>query len=67
MRMLSLVLVAAFAIAGVAQAAPSGADQAAIAAIETHIHVASAAATPVYKTLAERMAERMEVRASTGI
>ena len=57
MRVLSVAFAAALAFAGGARAEPSAADQAAIAAIETHLRPASASDTPVYKTIAQRMAE----------
>jgi CubicO group peptidase (beta-lactamase class C family) len=52
MKLLSLIAAAALAFAGFAQAAPSTADQAAIAALEAHVGTAAAP-----KTLSDRMAE----------
>ncbi|WP_293381071.1 serine hydrolase [Phenylobacterium sp.] len=57
MRLPSLVVALVLGVAGLARAAPSPADQAAIAAFETHLTPASAKTPPDTKTLAERMAE----------
>jgi len=57
MRLLGLFALGALAFAGLARAAPSAADLAAIKAYETQLTPASAKAAPDTKTLAERMAE----------
>jgi CubicO group peptidase (beta-lactamase class C family) len=58
MRLLSLIAVGALAFAGLAQAAPSAKDEAAIAALETKISPISATAEgSAPRTLAVRMAE----------
>jgi CubicO group peptidase (beta-lactamase class C family) len=58
MRLLSLAAALVLGLAGAAQAAPSAADRAAIAAIETHISPAGASTEArAPRTLATRMAE----------